>query len=233
MIAGDSVVRTVVLIGSETPALYRLAPVLQRADLDVRRFPRLSGALGFLAMEPVDLVVARYPLAELGLENLVDTLRRPDSASRAAGLMLLADPDAAAEVAPFIGRGVNRVVALDAPSERVLDAITDLLAVAPRQTVRTPVHLELWLDRGLSRIHTITENLSISGMLLRGGERFAVGTRVSFELFLPGEGQPVRGEAEVARHCDPSREGVAGIGARVLSFAAGDLVRVESFLHQP
>jgi hypothetical protein len=232
MVVGDNVVRTVVLIGSETPALYRLAPVLQRADLDVRRFPRLSAALEFLATAPADLVVARYPLAELGLDQLLGTLRRPGAASCAAGLMLLADPDAAAEVAPFIGRGVNRVVALDAPSDRVLDAMTDLLAVAPRQTVRAPVHLELWLDRGLARIHTVTENLSTSGMLLRGGERFSVGAQVSFDLFLPGDDRPVHGEAQVARRSDPSREGVEGIAARILSFDAGDRARVESFLAQ-
>jgi hypothetical protein len=42
----------------------------------------------------------------------------------------------------------------------------------------------------------------------------------------------VLGEAQVARRSDPSREGIEGIAARILSFDAGDRARVESFLAQ-
>jgi len=132
-----------------------------------------------------------------------------------------------------MGRGVNRVVAATAPVDRLLDAIADLLAVKPRRFLRSVIQLDIWVGFGVKRILTVTENVSITGMLVRGGREFAPGTRLHFELLLPHQTPAIRGDLVVVRQSDRVREGVEGFGARVLAFIGDGEARLRAFLDAP
>ena len=124
---------------------------------------------------------------------------------------------------------MNRIVTNDATCDRVLDAIADLIGVAPRHSLRAAVQLELWLRNEGRRMLTVTENLSATGMLIRGGTEFPVGSLLGFELLVPGQ-QPVVGSVVVARHTDRLREQVEGFGGRIISFSGDGQDRLRALL---
>lgn len=230
MLSEDRTLRRLLILGAETPALQRVMPILQRADFEVHHAGRGGEVLDLVGTVAFDLIVARFPIAGLALDDVVKAIRVGGGPCETAGLLLLAEPEHVKEVGGFLGHGINRIVSLDSPVDRLLDAIADLLAIAPRRTLRAVIQLELWVEHDRTRVLTVTENLSPSGMLVRGGRQFPLGSRLRFELVIPGEVRPIQGEVEVARHTDHLRERLDGFGGRILSFFGGDQERLEEFL---
>jgi hypothetical protein len=225
-------VKRLLLVGDDTPALQRVVPMLLRSDFQIHRVDQADEALRLLSDSRFDLVIARYPLSDAPLSALVNGIRGTSSPSRAAGLLLLAGPAHVGDLASFLGRGVNRVVSLDGPSDRLLHAVADLVGVAPRRLVRAVVDLELWMRRGTQRLLTLTDNVSASGMLVRGGREFPVGAKVSFELMLPGGLAAIHGEADVIRHTLVGLERLDGIGLAFASLAGDAEQRLAAFLER-
>lgn len=225
-------VKRLLLVGGDTPALQRVVPMLLRSDFQIHRVDEAAEALRLLGDSRFDLVIARYPLIDVPLSALVNGIRGSMSPSRAAGLMLLAGPAHVGDLAAFLGRGVNRVVSLDGPSDRLLHAVADLVGVAPRRMVRAVVDLELWMRRGTQRLLTLTDNVSASGMLVRGGREFPVGAKVSFELMLPGGMEAIHGEADVIRHTLVGVERLDGIGLAFVTLAGDGEQRLSAFLER-
>ncbi len=219
------------ILGTETPPLRQVIPVLRRLDFQVLRLARADGAVELLQGTRFDLIIVRYPMEGLPLEDLVEAVRASESPCRDSGLLVLTQPEALAEVGGFLRRGVNRIVSVDAAGDRLLDAIADLVGVAPRHSLRTVVQFELWVEQGMKRLLTVTENLSATGMLVRGGKEFPIGSCLRFRLILPGENPPIAGEVEVARHTDRAREHVDGFGGRILSFAEDGQQRLRTLLN--
>ena len=217
------------IIGTDTPALKQMVPVLRRAGCNVHRLPRADMAEAVLQDTRFDLILARYPLEGVTLEDFVGSVRADGSPCRDAGLLVLAAAENVVEVGHFLKRGVNRIVTDDATCDRVLDAIADLVGVAPRHPLRAAVQLELWLKNEGRRLLTVTENLSATGMLVRGGTEFPVGSLLGFELLVPGQ-QPVAGSVVVARHTDRFRERVEGFGGRIISFSGDGQDRLRALL---
>ena len=225
-------VKRLLLVGGDTPALQRVVPMLLRSDFQIHRVDEAGAALRLLGDSRFDLVIARYPLIDAPLSALVNGIRGSSSPSRAAGLMLLAGPAHVGDLASFLGRGVNRVVSLDGPSDRLLHAVADLVGIAPRRTVRAVVDLELWMRRGAQRLLTLTDNVSASGMLVRGGREFPVGAKVSFELILPDGLAAIHGEAGVIRHTFVGVERLDGIGLAFVTLAGDGEQRLSAFLER-
>jgi hypothetical protein len=223
-------VKRLLLLGGDTPALQRVVPMLLRSDFQIHRVDQTADALRLLGDSRFDLIVARYPLIDAPLSALVSGVRGASSPSRAAGLLVLAEPAHVGDLAAFLGRGVNRVVNLDGPSDRLLHAVADLVEVAPRRMVRAVVDLELWMRRDSQRLLTLTENVSSSGMLVRGGREFPIGARVSFELLLPGGLAAITGEAEVVRHTLVGVERLDGIGLAFVSLEGEGDRRLAAYL---
>lgn len=221
--------RELLLVGPEAPVLARVVPLLERADFRTHHVQRGDEALALVRGRAFDLIIARFPLVGAGLAELVREVRGDGKPCRHAGFLLLAEPEFVAEVGGFLGRGVGRIASLDVPAEKLVDAVAELLAVAPRRSLRALVHVSLSVEHGGSHLLALTHNISETGLLLSGAHDLSVGTRLRFELSLPGQ-EPIRGEAEVVRHTDPARERVAGVGARILSFDGGDQQRLRAYL---
>lgn len=219
----------VLIVGAETPALQRVVPLLLRADFAVRRVARGDEAVAVLASQPFDLVIVRHPPSGVAVNELVAAIRAPASPNRAAGLLLLADPEAEHDVRRLLGHGVNRVLGIEGSSDRLLLAVADMIAVPPRRSLRAVVQLELWVQHGPVRSLALTRNISATGMLVQGGTEFPPGARLRFELTVPGDDAPIRGEAEVVRHAEELQP--AGIGVRFRSFDDDGMERLAHFLH--
>ena len=91
-----------------------------------------------------------------------------------------------------------------------------------RSSVRVMVQLDTTIDDGkMARMYQ-TQNLSVSGMLLRTTKPMPVGTKVEVQFLFPGD--PVlsksslpggygfiEGEAVVVRHTNPVKEAIRGM----------------------
>lgn len=233
MQVGMSTTRRLLVIGERIEPLERVLPLLRRADVVSQRAFSLDNARALMGGERFDLIITHYPDIAISLAELVDTVRSKASPCRTSGLLVVAEHSEVEEVGALMGRGVNRVVDVTAHVDRLLDAIADLLAVKPRRFLRSVIQLDIWVGFGVKRILTVTENVSVSGMLVRGGREFPPGTRLHFELLLPHQTPAIRGDLVVVRQSDRVREGVEGFGARVLDFVGDGETRLRAFLDAP
>lgn len=224
--------RRVLVVGRVEPPLESLIPVLRRTEFSVHTIERLVDAVQLVNENSFDLVVARVSEGEAGIEAFTQRLRATHSASRRASLLLLADPAQLDHARSFLGRGANRVVAVDSHPEEVLHGVADLIGAPPRLAVRTLAQLSVRAGFERQLFLFQTENLSALGMLLRGDAELPVGTRFDFELSLPGDPLAVVGAAQVVWHTDPQRHGFSGFGVRFLSFRGADGARLRAFLER-
>jgi CheY-like chemotaxis protein len=223
--------RNVLIVNVDQETFAKVAPLLDRSEFEVDRFPGARAALELTELVLFDVLIAIYPLPDIPVQEFLDAIRRADAPCRRSPLLLLCARDRLEEAEAYVGRGVNRVLALDEPSKRLQQEVSLLLSVAPRRAVRLMVRVNVTVD-GKSELSIYqTENLSMSGMLLRGGEPYPLGTRIGFEMELGHERSPVRGEAEVVRHTTPGREQVrGGMGVRYFYFEKDGLLRLQRFL---
>ncbi len=220
----------VLVVGAEVGPIQRALPILKRAELGIEHVVRCQDAVTTVKTTPFVLVIVRVPDAGPHLDDLVAAVRSPGSPSLSAGLVLVADPGRETEVGRFLGHGVNHIVPADTLSERLPPVVNELLTVAARQAVRVALQLELSMKLGTSRTLATTENISTSGMLVRSGRSFPVGTLLSFQLALPAEAKPLRGEVRVVREVGQAKEGLDGLGVRFISFTDDGQQRLGAFL---
>ncbi len=225
--------RRLLTIGTRAPVLQRVVPLLQRAEVAIDDPDDAAQALARIGAHAYDLIIAHLPLSGTALPYLVQAVRSRGSPCRLTGLIVIADPDRQAEALEMVGRGVNRVLPRDAPFEHLLAAITELLAVAPRINLRASVDLRLRIHDDRSQLRLSTHNVSFTGMLVRGGREFPVGSQLHFELVLPDSARLIRGDVIVVRHSSLAREGVEGIALRIVTFEGDGAERLRGFLGLP
>ena len=233
MASSPSAGRRSVLVVNVDQELYdKVAPLLNRTEFEVDRFPRARAALDLVARVPVDVLLLGYPLPDVAVQEFLDAIRGESSPCRQSPLLLLAHREQLPEARRFIGRGVNRVVAVEESPERLQREVSDLLAVAPRSSLRLMVRMVVNIGEGAALEMAQTENLSETGMLVRTGEVYPMGSRLTFEFHLGGTNLPIRGEGEVARQTTPGREQVRGVGVRFVSFERDGLLRLQRYLRE-
>lgn len=225
--------RRLLTIGAHAPVLQRIVPLLQRADVVIDDLNDALQALARIGKHPYDLIIAHHPLSGTALSYVVQAVRTRGSPCRLAGLIVIADPDFETDALELVGRGVNRVLPRDSPFEQLLAAITELMAVAPRVNLRASVDLRLRIHDSRSQLRLTTHNVSITGMLVRGGREFPVGSQLHFELVLPDSARLIRGHALVVRHSSLAREGIEGIALRIVAFDSDGAERLRDFLGLP
>jgi len=207
----------VLIVGAKDDGLDRVAPMLRRAEFSVHSVDASPFLLDLVLSTAFELVILSYPMDTVPLDDLVDTIRDEGSACHGAGLLLLADPSLIDDAQTHVDLGANRAICTDWSEARLLQAIGDLLEIAPRVFMRVLMHAEVEIQNTADRAIFQTVNVSVSGALLQGSDQLAPGQAFDFLFRLPGGGL-VEGAAEVVRQTNPMREGVDGMGARFLSF---------------
>lgn len=220
----------VLLTGFEQGDIRRLLPPLEAFGLNLHHVPWGDDAFELILAERFDAIVVRYPPEGAPFARFLSSIRSPSAPCRACGLVLLAVDGSEERARQLLGLGVNRVVSLDAPRQELAEVVAGLLQVAPRVPLRLPTRLLLRERDRRSAAFCQTVNLSSTGMLVAGFAIYPVGALLDFELSLPGDDRPVRGAVEIARHANPTREGVEGFGARFETFEDTDRTRLEAFL---
>ena len=224
--------RSVLVVNVGADLYEKVAPLLNRTEFEVDRFPRARAALDLVARVPVDVLLLGYPPPDVGTQEFLDVVRGESSPCRQSPLLLLAPAAQLPEARRFIGRGANRVVAVEESAERLQAEISDLLAVAPRSSLRLMVRMVVNIGEGAALEMAQTENLSETGMLVRTNDVYPMGSRLTFEFHLGGTHLPIRGVGEVARHTTPGREQIRGVGIRFVSFERDGMLRLQRYLRE-
>lgn len=224
--------RNVLIVGVSREEFARVAPFFERDDFEIDRFPSGTGALELVTLVPFEILIVRYPLPDMDLRPFLDTVRDKDSCCLRSSLLLLAAGGRSADAEAFVGRGANRVVALEDSVETIQATVSSLVSVAPRKAARFMARLEIRLGGANDMVLCETENISATGMLIRTDRRYDSGTKIHFEFNLPNDDRPIVGIAEAVRHTSNEREEISGIGARFLSFAGDSQRRFEAFRNE-
>jgi CheY-like chemotaxis protein len=221
----------VLVVGAKQAGLERVAPMLRRADFSVHTVEPSPFLHDLVLSTAFELVVVTYPLEDISLDQLLQTIRNEGSACHNAGLLLLAEPDHIDEAQARVDLGANRAICTDWNEARLWRAIGDLLEVAPRVSMRVLIHADVEVTRNRNRAIFQTVNVSKSGALLQGHDSLDPGTNFNFLFRLPGGGL-IDGTAEVVRRTNSSREGVEGVGARFADIRAPSFERLVTHLNR-
>jgi len=200
----------VLLAGLGRGPFAALAPVLDRQNLDVVRVATPEAAIEYASVQRVDLVVfasvQRVDLvvfdaepSEMRLDEIVPVFRAKASASPRSFVLVMAK------------RGSE------------LDA-----RVVPRAAVRFAIRLSTSLDDGVEVFFGLTENVSLSGMLVKTPAIIAPGQQVAYELLYDAREEAISGDADIVRHT--VSEGFDGVGLRFRSFKNEGRERLDAIL---
>jgi hypothetical protein len=222
--------KKIVLTRLDEETFARAAEALAEDDLELHHAPWDDNTLDLVQSTHFDAIIIGFPGPITPLRRFVECLRAPGSACKNSGVILLASPQHMQAAQAFVGVGINRAIASDNAQELLAASITELAAVAPRLALRAPTRVVLHLDERPLRTFCQTENVSASGMLLRGFGHYPPGTAIEFEINIPGQSDPIRGTATITRTTNLSLERLEGVGARFESFIGQDRARLTDYL---
>ena len=220
----------VLVVGLERNLYLKLEPLLSRSLLTVDRVPRGESGLLLTGSAVFDLIVVRHPLPDMALGSFINRVHDPGAPCGAAQILVLTDDAQIAALQSMIPDGHRSVLSVNQPTKLLEQVASRLLGVTPRVAARVLVRLTVKLQEGQQLLSCQSENVSEGGLMLRTDASFPMGTRVDFELTLPGDRLPLKGEGEVARHAVADVEGVQGVGLRFLSLKSDGHSRLKRFL---
>jgi hypothetical protein len=217
--------------GSETTMYRRFMPALVSLDCVIQQLPEDGSAMKYVEQNRFDLIVVGFPLERPDMPALLKSIRWRKSACRRAAVLLVTDRISKGRAEQFLNRGVNRVIVDDATDWELESSLGLLLKVEPRFSFALTVKLEIPLGGKTERVMAQIDNVSTTGMLVRGQWMVELGAPVRFEFMLPEQRHPVRGLAEVVRSTVREREGIAGFGLHFVRFDGDSGKRLDSWLN--
>ena len=222
--------KSIVLTRMDEDTFARASDALNSDDIDLHHAPWDDNTLDLVQGTRFDVIIIGFPGPITPLRRFVECVRAPGSACQKSGVILLADPQHIDAAQAFVGVGINRAIASDNTEELLAASITELATVAPRLALRAPTRVVLHLEQRPLRTFCQTENVSATGMLLRGFGHYPPGTTIDFEIDIPGQSDPIRGSATIARTTNVQLERMEGVGARFENFIGQDQLRLTDYL---
>ena len=225
--------KMVVLTRTDQETFAKAKDAARGSDLDLTHAPWDDNTLELVQSSQFDSIIIGFPGPITALRRFVKCIRAPGSASQRSGVVLLSDPEYidAAQTFVGVGVGINRAITTEQINDRLVPTINELSSVAPRVDVRAPTRVILHLEQRPLHTFCQTENVSETGMLLRGFGHYPPGTMIDFEINIPGQCDPIRGTATIARTTNVTLERMEGVGARFQSFMGQDGYRLTEYLN--
>ena len=211
-------------------AFDRLAPELQRDALEVEWVETPEAGVALAKKSRYDVIIMDAEPCERPLEDVIRELRASRSLSRDAAVLILAEPDQVDAVRALKSHGVNRIMLVSDPPEIIRAQMTTLLDVAPRATVRLPTNVESVLGGTGRELFCQTENLSMSGMLVKTRHQPQLGSPVVFKIDLSDAVGTIFGRGELVRHATRNQGKIDGIGIKFLSFEDDGALLLRDYL---
>jgi len=198
----------VVMTRTDESTFAKAKDAIRGADIDLQMAPWNDNTLELVQSTRFDAIVIGFPGPITALRRFVQCIRSPGSACQRSGIVLLCEPRhfEAAQTFVGIGVGINRAISTNDLNENLAQTILELSSVAPRATLRAPTRVVLHLEQRPLRT-------------------------IDFEINIPGQSEPIRGRATIARTTNVSSEMMEGVGARFDEFRDGDRARLTEYLN--
>lgn len=204
-----------------------IEPYLAESPLSVERVPDGRTAILLARKMRYEHLVVGFPLPDIGLAVFVDSLRRTDSASPTARLLLVTDDDHLTAASTYRDEGfIADAISVDMESEKLAHYLTNFMKTAPRVSMRLQVRVQELGTPDEEILEGETVNLSESGLLVSSGRCLPRGTRVRVELTRDDWAEPIMASALVVRSARLDVEGITGMGLRFSGFEGDGLARL-------
>jgi DNA-binding NarL/FixJ family response regulator len=209
----------------------KLEGLLARRSIEINRVHSGTGALILTGNLRHDVIVVEEPLSDLPLGEFLNSLRTLESTCANSVVLVMANDEDVGKLVKKLDGELTQVISKGAEESSIQIALSSLLGVAARLNTRMKVQLEVGLGEGnASRIFD-SQNVSETGMLLRGGRAIPVGSPVRFEFSLPDELEPILGTAVVVRHAT-EKENSLGIALQFVDLSRDATKRLSSYVEQ-
>jgi CheY-like chemotaxis protein len=206
----------------------RLAEVLP--EFTLRFAPSTELAIPMVQEHAFQLVAVDYPARGQSFRLFLAAMRRRGAPCEHTPVVAMSEPETLDDAEAAFDRGAVRILNPFAAGERLRTAILEVLEHPVRHKVRAVVKLTPADAAPHVRILSQTENVSSSGMLVRYDKLLPIGGRLAFDLELPGQPNPIRGEAAVVRLVFNATDELTGFGARFVGFEGDGRRRLEAAL---
>ncbi|MCD4751196.1 MAG: PilZ domain-containing protein [Thermoanaerobaculales bacterium] len=216
--------RANILVVEVGPESYDdVAPPLLRSLFDIDRIPGAESALDLVTNIAFNAIICRFPLREIPTNEFLKTTRSSTSASREAGVALIASAEHFDEASTFLEKGADLVLSMEEPQGEREALLCTLFGIQPRRSMRVLVKLAVVVgEDGPERFVAQTHDISASGMFVVTRKHFQVGMTARFQFSLMGESRAFTGTAEIVRHNKETTNGPRGFGMRFLDFEEPD-----------
>jgi len=220
----------ILVTGVDDPVFNAAVNVLSPLGFDIHRAP-WDGYLGdHVQITPFDVVIVGLQPIGGAFDAFLKALRTRGSACQKSGVIVVA-PHPLNELSEgYLGKGANKVLSEREVSSQLQDAVSQLVGVAPRMPVTMNARIKIHVEGKPVQSFCQTQNLSATGVLIRGFAHYATGLNIDFELSLPADTAPLRGTGVISRRTSRRTEGIDGLGIRFTSFQGADQDRLGEFL---
>lgn len=223
--------KNVLVVEVEADRFQAIAPMINRKQFEVDRFPGASGALELVSLVPFRAIILGYPLREVGLNDFLYRIKSSSSASRSSPIALITDNQNIEAAGAYLNRGVTLVTSYQQPPKKVEDELCEMLGIKARVDFRVMVTLNVTIESARKeRFVAQTKDISASGMFVMTNRECPIGSTAFFEFALPNEPKPFCGEAKVVRIANPSGHRIEGIALQFTSFIRNTQERLQECL---
>lgn len=222
--------KSVLIIGPHRQAHDLFNSVWTEMQLEKQRFTSTDAALEMMQGGNVpSAVLVSYPLWDSSLDDLLAAMGRTLPETQPVPVVILAPENVLFEVAAFEGRGITVLSEGKEPDE-LRKSLRGLLGHVNRAHPRFIVRMAVAVGSGAVLRACQSEDISLSGMLIRTSEEFPVGSQVRLEFGLTEDQDPIACQAEVVRYTEPDVERVRGMGVNFLEFEEDGWEILKEFL---
>jgi hypothetical protein len=220
--------RRLLVVELPLEVMEAVGPFFGRASLAVELIDQATAALELLELTPFHAIVVGYPLKDLSLERFIDEVRKPSSNTAEMRILVVAEQRHRADLKRTLGDRVDGLAAPDDDPLTLQQAVSRLLGVTARRSVRYPARVGVEILHDERAIYCRSVDISRAGALLSSAEAPEAGAEVIFQLLI-GD-RPVVGAARVVRQAKAPIDGTTGFAIRFLRFEDDGEDRLRSYL---
>ena len=176
-------------------------------------------------LHKADIIIAEDTLPLMGGASLCSAIRSDESLKHVS-IIIVCD-GTPASVAQWQEARVNAVVPRPVDPVQLFSKIAELLVVPQRQDLRALLHVSVSGQGGDRSFLGVSENISISGMLLETNQALKKGDRMSFTIEIAG--RTIAAECQVKR-VDQAASGKFRYGVKFLDLDTKSLIIIDQFV---
>jgi CheY-like chemotaxis protein len=196
-----------------------------RSNIKVYPAHTAEEVLELHGLHKADIIIAEDTLPLMGGAKLCSVIRSDESLKHVSIIMVC--DGMAASAAQWQEARVNAVVPKPLDPVLLFSKISELLVVPQRQDLRTLLHVSVSGQEGNSSFLGVSENISISGMLLETDQALKKGDRMSFTIEIGG--RKIAAECQIQR-VEKTASGKFRYGVKFSDLDTKSLIIIDQFV---